>query len=158
MKTRVPAAAATDPGRRRALARVVALVLAPAVSGIVRAERPAGEIRLRELYEKDGSFSVLAQERAGERVDVSGFMAPPLKADAAFFVLTKRPMTVCPFCSDEAEWPRDILAVYTVRTVRTIAFNIPLVASGRLELGTHTDPDTGFVSRVRLVDASVARA
>ena len=85
-------------------------------------------------------------------------MAPPLKADAPFFVLTKRPMTVCPFCSDEAEWPRDILAVHTKRTVRTVAFNIPIVASGTLELGTETDPDTGFVSRVRLVDAGVARA
>ena len=152
-----------DAARRRALARAggAALAgLAPALLAPVpaRAERVAEELRLRELYAKDGSFSALAEDLAGTRIDVTGFMAPPLKADAAFFVLTKRPMTVCPFCNDEAEWPRDILAVYTRRAVRTVAFNIPLVASGTLELGTETDPDTGFVSRVRLAGASVARA
>ena len=153
-----------DAARRRALGRVggAALAgLAPAllVPSRALAERVAGgRIKLRDLYDKDGSFSALAGELAGTRVGVSGFMAPPLKADAPFFVLTKRPMTVCPFCSDEAEWPRDILAVHTKRAVRTLAFNIPLVASGTLELGTATDPDTGFVSRVRLVGASVERA
>ena len=152
-----------DAARRRAVARVGGAALAGlapllSASAPARAERVAGKLKLRELYAKDGSFSALADELAGTRIDVEGFMAPPLKADAAFFVLTKRPMTVCPFCSDEAEWPRDILAVHTKRAVRTIAFNIPLVASGTLELGTKTDPDTGFVSRVRLADASVARA
>ena len=57
-------------------------------------------VNMRELYNKDLSFSDYALDRAGQRVAVTGFMAPPLKAESRFFVLTKRPMTVCPFCSD----------------------------------------------------------
>lgn len=115
-------------------------------------------IKLRDLYNKDLSFSDYAKDRVGARVQVLGYMAPPLKADARFFVLTKRPMSVCPFCETEAEWPDDILAIYTKRALNVLPFNVPLHVSGRLALGTHTDPETGFVSRVRLMDASYDRA
>lgn len=113
-----------------------------------------GPIKLRTLYNKDQSFSDLALDLEGQRVEVEGYMAPPLKAESEFFVLTKRPMVVCPFCETEAEWPDDILAVYTKRVVDVIPFNVRIMTTGRLELGTYTDPQTGFVSRVRLADAS----
>lgn len=115
-------------------------------------------IKLRRLYNKDRSFSDLAKSLEGKRISVDGYMAPPLKADSQFFVLTKIPMSVCPFCETEAEWPRDILAIYTKRTVEVEAYNRKLITSGVLELGTYKDPDTGFVSRVRLVDAVYQRA
>ncbi|MCI5077411.1 hypothetical protein [Oricola sp.] len=114
-------------------------------------------VRMRDLYNKDLSFSDYAKSMEGRRISVQGFMAPPLKADSNFFVLTKRPMAVCPFCETEAEWPNDILAVYTKRTLRTVPFNVRIVTSGELALGTYTDPELGFVSRVRLVDSTVAR-
>lgn len=114
-------------------------------------------IRLRDLYNKDMSFSDLAQSMEGRRVAVSGFMAPPLKAESSFFVLTKIPMSVCPFCETEAEWPDDILAVYTKRTLRVVPFNVPIVTEGTLELGTFVDEETGFLSRVRLADAIYRR-
>ena len=41
-----------------------------------------------------------------------GFMAPPLKAEAKFFVLTEIPMSICPFCSSDADWPDNIVVVY----------------------------------------------
>jgi len=116
-----------------------------------------GVVRMRDLYNKDLSFSDYAKSREGERISVQGFMAPPLKAESSFFVLTKRPMAVCPFCETEAEWPDDILAVYTKRTLKTVPFNIRIVTSGELALGTYTDPELGFVSRVRLVDAIYER-
>lgn len=115
-------------------------------------------LRMRDLYNKDLSFSDYARSLEGKRIEVTGFMAPPLKADSRFFVLTKRPMAVCPFCETEAEWPDDILAIYTKRTIEVVPFNARIVTSGRLELGTHKDGDTGFVSRVRLVDAVYGRA
>ena len=119
----------------------------------------AGErVRLRELYEKDLSFSALARVLEGERITVSGFMAPPLRAESSFFVLTKRPMANCPFCNDASDWPDDIVAVYTKRPVRVLAFNIDILVHGRLELGDHRDPDTGFFSRLRLVGAVAERA
>ncbi|QDY71699.1 hypothetical protein [Qingshengfaniella alkalisoli] len=131
-----------------------------ATSGAVFLARPGfaqGEsIKLRELYNRDQSFSDLAKELEGTRISVDGFMAPPLKAESRFFVLTKMPMSVCPFCETEAEWPDDILAVYTKRIVDVIPFNVKIMARGVLELGSKTDEDTGFLSMVRLTDATYA--
>lgn len=84
-------------------------------------------------------------------------MAPPLKAESTFFVLTRRPMATCPFCNDGDDWPDDIVAVYTKRIVEIQPFNVDLVVSGTLELGDYKDADTGFFSRVRLVNASYRR-
>ncbi|WP_428927855.1 hypothetical protein [Marinibacterium sp. SX1] len=114
-------------------------------------------IKLRELYNKDRSFSDLALSLEGRRVAVDGYMAPPLKAESSFFVLTKMPMSVCPFCETEAEWPADILAIYTKRMVDVVPFNVRIVTRGVLELGTFRDPETGFLSRVRLGDAVYER-
>lgn len=125
---------------------------------VSRAVAAEPQVRLRELYEKDMSFTPFALENEGVRVAIEGFMAPPLKADSNFYVLTNVPMAVCPFCSDEAEWPNDILAVYAQRVIDTIPFNVKIVTRGTLELGTYTDPELGFVSRVRLVDAVQERA
>src|SRR5690606_10083723 len=104
-------------------------------------------IRLRDLYNKDMSFTPYAEERAGRTVVVQGFMAPPLKAESAFFVLTKMPMAVCPFCSSAADWPNDIVAVYGREVQPVTPFNVPIEVSGVLELGVHEDPELGFVSR-----------
>lgn len=110
-------------------------------------------VKLRDLYHRK-AISDFAKESVGERLHIDGYMAPPLKAESRFFVLTRRPMSVCPFCETEAEWPNDILAVYTKRIVDVVPYNVKIVASGVLELGAWKDPETGFVSLVRLVDAS----
>ncbi|WP_422075772.1 hypothetical protein [Tranquillimonas rosea] len=131
--------------------------LSLAAAGTLAAPRIAAAaetIKLRELYTKMEEFSDLAQALAGQRVTVEGFMAPPLKAESSFFVLTQRPMATCPFCESETEWPSDILAVYTKRVIDPTPFNVGIDTTGVLELGTYTDPETGFVSRVRLTDAT----
>ena len=111
-------------------------------------------IKLRDLYARDRGVSDLALSLEGKRITVDGFMAPPLKAESKFFVLTRIPMAVCPFCETEADWPDDILAVYTKRTVDVVPFNVRLQSRGVLELGPYRDPETGFLSMVRLADAS----
>ncbi len=110
-------------------------------------------IKLRDLYDRK-AISALAKSTEGQRITVDGYMAPPLKAESNFFVLTRIPMSVCPFCETEAEWPSDILAVYTKRVVDVMPYNVKILTNGVLELGAYTDPETGFVSLMRLMDAS----
>ncbi len=134
---------------------LAALALLP--TGLARAaDEPA--LKLRDLYNKDLSFSDRALAAQGNRVSIAGFMAPPLKADSVFFVLTKMPMAVCPFCEPGTPWPDDILAVYAKRVVAVIPFNVPITVTGILELGDAVDPELGFYSKVRLTDATFARA
>lgn len=140
-----------------ALTRRATLSLLAALPIAGRAFAGTDPVLLRDLYNKDLSFSDLAESLKGNRISVEGFMAPPLRAEGSFFVLTRRPMATCPFCSNGAEWPDDIVAVYTKRPVEVIAFNIPITVTGELELGTYRDPDLGFVSRLRLSDAVYAR-
>ncbi len=115
-------------------------------------------IKLRDLYNKDLSFSDLALSIQGDRVAVKGYMAPPLKSESVFFVLTKRPMATCPFCNDGDDWPDDIVAVYGKRTVNVQPFNVGIVVSGTLKLGDYKDAETGFFSRIRLINATISRA
>lgn len=140
--------------RRQFIAGSSAGMALPFLAGSAAAsDKP---LKLRELYARTGGFSSLAQDLEGARIRVNGFMAPPLKADARFFVLTKMPMSVCPFCETAAEWPEDILAVYTKRIVDVIPFNVKIETTGILELGEFLDPHTGFFSLVRLADATYA--
>ncbi len=125
-----------------------------ASSALVRAVEP---VRLRELYNRDKSFSDYASSMKDQYVEVDGFMAPPLKAESNFFVLTKMPMAVCPFCDSAMDWPIDIVAVYGRDIVPVSPFNVPIRVAGVLELGTEKDEELGFVSRVRLVDATYWR-
>ena len=87
----------------------------------------------------------------GRRVAVSGWVAPPLKPDLDFFVLTRRRLGVCPFCSSSADWPEDIVLV-TLKdfTYRNLGQPEPVTVTGVLEVGEATDETTGFFSLLRL--------
>ncbi|MDT8854690.1 hypothetical protein RNZ50_06525 [Paracoccaceae bacterium Fryx2] len=141
--------------RRTFLAALPAVVLARSVPALAA---DGAQMKLRDLYNKDLSFSDWALSSQGARVTIEGFMAPPLKADSVFFVLTKTPMAVCPFCEPGMPWPDDLLAVYAKRVVDVVPFNVPIDVTGVLELGDEVDPELGFYSKVRLVDATFARA
>ena len=117
----------------------------------VRAEDAA---KIRDLYSGGRTLSDWAQGNVGDRVTFEGYMAPPLKANSKFFVLTALPMSVCPFCETEAEWPTNIVAVYAKRVIDVIPFNRKIEVRGRLETGSYRDPETGFLSLVRLEDAT----
>ena len=134
---------------RRCLLAMIVAVGAPARPGAA-----ADRIRIRDLYGRGAAFSDQALALDEQRVQIQGFMAPPLKPDAEFFVLTKLPMAVCPFCDSELDWPNDIVLVRLRGRQDWVDFNQPILVTGTLALGTEIDPATGFVSRVRLVDAS----
>jgi hypothetical protein len=85
----------------------------------------------------------------GQEVVIEGYMAPPLKAELDWFVLTRIRLSYCPFCSTAADWPDDIALIYlTDETIRPT--ERPLRLSGRLEVGPSVDPETGMVSIVRI--------
>ena len=90
----------------------------------------------------------------GKPVTILGFMAPPLKADAGFLVLTKEPVSLCPFCNSDADWPDSIIVVRLRNQQDFVQANRIIAVTGTLELGSRVDEETGFVSLVRIVDAS----
>ena len=148
--------------RRRALAALAASGAAAAalLGGPARAE--IERISFGDLYK---SFGVLGMEFSdrlvalrGREVAMRGFMAPPLRAESDFFVLTREPLALCPFCSSDADWPVDIVVVYLHRQETPTNPNERIEASGTLEVGSWVDPESGFVSLIRIVDARFRRA
>ena len=140
--------------RRSLLAGVAAGVAVPALAPLAQAADPPVPLKMAELYGTKEDFSPRAQELAGKQVVFQGYMAPPLKPDAKFFVLTTVPMAVGPFCADISEWPEDIVVIYTKSAIEILPFDLKVNATGRLDIGPYIDPVTGFVSKVRLADAS----
>jgi hypothetical protein len=147
--------------RRRQLI-LAALVLGLAPDRVVRAAPPPAPLSFAELYAASGvlglSFSEKLKSLAGTRVAIAGYMAPPLKAEADFFVLTRAPVALCPFCDSDASWPDDIVVVHLGEAVSFLPPSERIVVEGTLEVGSKTDPKTGFVSRVRIVDARFRKA
>jgi hypothetical protein len=112
--------------------------------------RAADRISFADVWTEGGEFSARAKALAGQRIEMRGYMAPPLKPEVDFFVLTGLPMNVCPFCDSAAAWPEDIVLILLDRPVHAIDYDRLISVSGILEIGTETDEATGFVSRVRL--------
>ena len=142
--------------RRLLLALLTGALLAPVPA-------LAGEtLEFDALYGKIGvlglEFSARTKALAGSVVTMQGFMAPPLKAEAAFFVLTEIPMSLCPFCSSDADWPDNIVVVYLDARQTFTQPGQRIAVTGTLEVGSWTDPETGFVSLLRLRSASYVLA
>ncbi|MDD7401201.1 MAG: hypothetical protein SPK23_03005 [Eubacteriales bacterium] len=113
------------------------------------------ELKFSDMYEVGNSsrglrFSDHFKSLDGQQVKMNGFMAPPLKPVFNFFVLSKEPMAICPFCSSDADWPADIVAVYVDKGTKSVSNDSLLTIVGRLELGSFTDKETGFVSQARI--------
>lgn len=100
------------------------------------------------------TFSKKLTELKDKIVSVQGFMAPPLKADADFLVLTKEPVSLCPFCNSDEDWPDSIIVVQLSKRQEFVQNNRLIEVTGTLELGSKKDAKTGFVSLVRITDAT----
>lgn len=85
----------------------------------------------------------------GETVQIAGYMAPPLKPELDYFVLTRIRLAFCPFCSTGADWPDDIALVYMNEGTTTVT-EYPVRITGRMEIGASVDQETGMVSLVRV--------
>jgi hypothetical protein len=125
----------------------------------VRANEELVEVKFEQLYKALGTPRLEFTDRVmglkGKQVMIRGYMAPPLKANGQFFVLTKTPVSLCPFCDTDLDWPADIVVVYDVKG--TYPTEARLKIAGRLDIGSMTDTETGFVSQLRLMNAEVVR-
>jgi hypothetical protein len=130
--------------------------LAPACAAI-----EAAVLTFAELYKSRTVLGMAFSERTvfltGKPVVVAGYMAPPLKPESAFFVLTRTPVAICPFCDSDADWPADIIVVYLKAPAGFLQDGTAVKVTGILQTGSQRDPVTGFVSQLRMVDATVNR-
>ncbi|MDI6727575.1 MAG: hypothetical protein QMD44_01445 [Thermodesulfovibrionales bacterium] len=121
----------------------------------------AALLKFSELYESISVMGMKISKKTlslvGKRVTMRGFMAPPLKPDLKFFVLTRQPVDICPFCDSDADWPEDIVVVYLKGKVKYSADGTPVTVEGVLDVGSSIDKETGFVSRIRIIDARASR-
>src|SRR5215471_2794423 len=136
---------------------VIAIVLTLAAMGLGLLDTAVGHaptLQFAEFYQGGGPRGLILSDKLvalhGQRVVMAGFMAPPLKPALDFFVLTRVPLALCPFCASDAQWPEDIVFVRMPpgRTVKPTAAPVQVV--GRLDIGTKTDAATGFVSLIRI--------
>ena len=122
-------------------------------------EANAASLDFSDMYSGASSeglvFSDTLNSLNGSEVTMTGFMAPPLKPSINFFVLTETPMAVCPFCSTDADWPYNMVVVNVNGSVDALPYDQEVTGTGTLDLGSYMDGDTGFVSQVRLLDATV---
>lgn len=131
--------------------RILLIFLTAFVLLLGAAPAEAEELSFDEIYSgysADGlTFSDKTLSLEGGTVTVSGYMAPPLTPTIHFFVLTEVPMSVCPFCSSDADWPDNIIVVKV---------DDPITVTGTLEIGSETDEETGFVSQLRVHADSIS--
>jgi len=146
-----------DPRRRAWLGRSLGLAVGAAAGLVAAADVPG--LAFNELYRSEGvlglELSARTQSLSGKSVRMLGYMAPPLKPDTRFFVLTRVPVALCPFCNSDADWPSDIVVVYPRERTGWAQDGLPVAVTGTLDLGSRVYTDTGFVSLVRVTDAQV---
>jgi hypothetical protein len=149
--------------RRSALMRLVG-GLGAALATAIRPAAAADRLRFQDLYGSFGpigfEFSETARRLRGQPVVMRGYLAPPLKAEARFFVLCSQPVTLCPFCQSDADWPQDIVVVYPKRaaSLRSRGTADAMDVAGIFDLGSQRDTDSGFVSQARIIEATIVPA
>jgi hypothetical protein len=89
----------------------------------------------------------------GETVEIIGFMDGILPRDGMFFMILKEPLIGCPFHSVDFDWA-GFAAVFLKKGTSYI--DGPIKVTGRLDAGRKQD-ETGFLSYVRIYDATVSR-
>lgn len=134
--------------------RILLIFLTAFVLLLGAASAEAEELSFDEIYSgysADGlTFSDKTLSLEGGTVTVSGYMAPPLTPTIHFFVLTEVPMSVCPFCSSDADWPDNIIVVKVDDPITALPYDTPITVTGTLKIGSETDEETGFVSQLRV--------
>lgn len=143
------------PGEAAAIALAADLEMKPDIENPIVFDEFPVPITFEEFY---NGFSIRhglvlsdkLQSLDSQQVVMEGYMAPPLKPEIDWFVLTSVRLEFCPFCSSAADWPDDIALVYLMDYQNMMVTTNPMRVTGQLELGPSVDPETGMVSIVRI--------
>lgn len=145
-----------EPGQARSIALATDQFLQPELADEQRVAFDESPVSLRfdEFYSgfsiRTGlQFSDKLKSLDGQQIIMEGYVAPPLKPKLDFFVLTRVQLAFCPFCSSDVEWPDDIALVYLPEQ-QIISTEFPVRITGRVEVGSSVDAETGMVSLVRI--------
>jgi hypothetical protein len=148
----------TDALRQPAIDRRAILAAGAAWAAAPAAAQAINPLSFDDFYKSFGVLGFAFSDRVlslrGETVRIVGFMAPPLKAESRFFVLTRQPLAICPFCQSDADWPVDIVVVLMRAATPLVSAGRRVAVIGHLDVGPATDEETGFVSQMRVNDAS----
>ena len=136
--------------RRTCLAAATLALAAPA--------RAAPRLYMFEFYGEDDPFSRPAQQLKAQRVAVQGLMAPRLKVDSDFFIPSNTPVETCPFCASEADWIDGTIFLRMRRRQEAVDPGTPILVEGTLGIGPERDRETGFVRKIRPVEADFRKA
>jgi len=142
-------------GNAREIAAATDTALRPQVEHQITFDESPVSIRFNEFYDGYSLRTGLALSDKllsldGQMVEIAGYMAPPLKPELDYFVLTRIRLAFCPFCSTGADWPDDIALIYLNDDDTTVATDYPVRVTGRMEIGASIDHETGMVSLVRI--------
>src|SRR5262245_17712089 len=100
----------TNGGRRRVFRYFLALPLAAAGAGrgALAIADASGRRASEQMYALRGvrglEFATKTKARGAHEVHFLWYLAPPLKPEVPFFVLTRAPFALCPFCNSHAHW------------------------------------------------------
>lgn len=143
-----------EAGSAAAIAMATDAAMQPQIDNPVQFDESPVPITFDEFYDGfDMRKGLLLTDKLrsldGQEVVMEGYMAPPLKPQIDWFVLTSVRLEFCPFCSSGADWPTDIAVVY-MKEGALVATQVPVRIQGRMEIGQAVDPETGMVSLVRI--------
>lgn len=141
-------------GSAAAIAMATDVAMKPEIEAPMQFEERPVPITFDEFYDgfdmrKGLILSDKLKSLDGVDVVMQGYMAPPLKPELDWFVLTQIRLAFCPFCSSDADWPTDIAVVY-LDSGTIVATQAPVRIEGRMEIGTAVDPESGMISLVRI--------
>jgi hypothetical protein len=128
----------------------------------VAALRPVpaqASVSLRALYDQNGGApSDLAQRLEGQRIAVSGLVAPVPSGSADWLAIGETALVPCQLCGGGHDWPTGVLAVRSEGLPHLRDPYVAVTISGVLVLDPAAREGNGLPDRLVLRDAGLASA
>lgn len=143
---------------RSALRRRAALLACMGVA-VLRPASANASIALRALYDQSGGApSGLAQRLEGQRITVSGLVAPVPSGSADWLAIGETVLVPCQLCGGGHDWPTGVLAVRSEGLPHLRDPYVAVMLTGVLVLDPAAREGNGLPDRLVLRDADLASA